>query len=365
MGRRFDAVLFGATGFTGGLTAEYLAAHAGETRWALAGRDRAKLERVRDRIGVDVPLLHADSGDPDSIAELARSSRLVISTVGPYLKYGEPLVAACAEHGTDYVDLTGEPEFVDRMYLRYHERAVRSGARLVHACGFDSIPHDLGAYYTVQRLPENVPLRVEGFVSARGSVSGGTIASFLGVLRDPLGMRRAAAERAKAEAPPEGRRARVARSPLPHTRVHGGVTVPLPTLDPQVVVRSARALARYGPDFTYGHFLALVKGAKVGGGAGLRAMLRQAPGEGPSAEQRAENWFKVRFQGEGGGVRIATEVSGGDPGYSETAKMLAESALCLLHDDLPPTAGQVTTAQAMGDALIARLQRAGLTFRTL
>ncbi|MDX6740274.1 saccharopine dehydrogenase family protein [Actinocorallia sp. A-T 12471] len=365
MGRPYDAVLYGATGFTGGLTAEYLAAHAGETRWALAGRDLAKLERVRDRIGVDVPLLHADAGDPASLDALARSTRLVISTVGPYLKYGEPLVAACAEHGTDYVDLTGEPAFVDLMYLRHHRRAVETGARLVHACGFDSIPYDLGVYYTVQRLPENVPLRVEGFVSANGSASGGTVASFLGVLRDPLGMRRAAAERAAVEPLPQGRRARIARSPLPRTRVHGGVPVPLPTLDPQIVVRSARALERYGPDFTYAHFFAFVRGGGLGGSGGLRATLRQTPGEGPSAEQRAKNWFKARFQGEGGGVRIATEVAGGDPGYTETAKMLSESALCLLHDDLPATAGQVTTAQAMGDALIARLQRAGITFRTL
>ncbi|MCD0449023.1 saccharopine dehydrogenase NADP-binding domain-containing protein [Actinocorallia sp. API 0066] len=365
MGRTYDVVLYGATGFTGGLTAEYLAAHAGATRWALAGRDGAKLERVRDRLGADVPLVHADSGDPDTLVDLARSSRLVVSTVGPYLKYGEPLVAACADNGTDYADLTGEPEFVDRMYLAYHERAVETGARLVHACGFDSIPHDLGAYYTVKRLPENVPLHVEGFLSAKGSASGGTIASFLGVLRDPLPMWRAASERSRVEPKPSGRRARVARSPLPRTRVHGGVAVPLPTLDPQIIVRSARALDRYGPDFTYGHFLAITRDTSVSVDGGVRAMFKQRPGEGPSAERRAQNWFRMRFTGEGGGVRIATEVAGGDPGYGETAKMLGEAALCLLHDDLPRTSGQVTTAQAMGDALITRLQSAGITFRTL
>ncbi|GAA0951031.1 saccharopine dehydrogenase family protein [Actinocorallia libanotica] len=363
--REYDVVLYGATGFTGGLTAEYLAGHAGKTRWALAGRDRAKLEAVRERLGVDVPLLHADSEDPASLEELALSARLVISTVGPYLKYGEPLVEACAENGTDYIDLTGEPAFVDLMYVRHHHRAVESGARLVHACGFDSIPHDLGAFFTVQQLPEGVPLRVEGFVSASGSASGGTIASAKGVIFDPLTGLRAARARSRMEPMPEGRRARIARNPLPHTRLRGGFAVPLPTLDPQVVVRSARALERYGPDFTYGHFLALTRNGSLGGDGGLREMLRQKPGDGPSAEQRARNWFRVRFHGEGGGRSVNTEVAGGDPGYTETAKMLAESALCLLHDDLPETSGQVTTAQAMGQALIDRLQRAGLTFRVL
>jgi len=365
MEREYDAVLYGATGFTGGLTAEYLAANAGKTRWALAGRDRAKLEAVRERLGTDVPLLHADSEDPASLEEMARSSRAVISTVGPYLRYGEPLVEACALHGTDYLDLTGEPAFVDLMYVRHHHRALESGARLVHACGFDSIPHDLGVFYTVRHLPEGVPLRVEGFVSANGSASGGTVESAKGVIFDPLTGLRAARARSRMEHLPEGRRARVSRSPLPHTRLRGGFAVPLPTIDPQIVVRSARALERYGPDFTYGHFLALTRNGGLAGDGGLLEMLRQQPGEGPSAEKRAKNWFRVRFHGEGGGRMVNTEVAGGDPGYTETAKMLAESALCLLHDDLPETAGQVTTAQAMGQALVDRLQRAGIAFRVL
>ncbi|MEO5877478.1 MAG: saccharopine dehydrogenase NADP-binding domain-containing protein [Streptosporangiaceae bacterium] len=372
--RQYDIVLYGATGFTGALTAEYLAENAGETRWALAGRNQGKLEAVRARVAAidprlaELPLLHADADDPGSLRTMAASTRLVITTVGPYIHYGEPLVAACAEAGTDYLDLTGEPAFVDQMYVQHHEQAVRSGARIVHACGFDSIPHDLGAYFTVQHLPKDVPLRVEGFLQARGTVSGGTLASAKAAITDPLTMVRAARERGRLEQRPAGRRARISRSPLPHTRVVGGLTLPLPTVDPQIVVRSARALERYGPDFTYGHFLALSRagGGKGGGGlAGLRAMLRQKSGEGPSAEDRARSWFRVRFSGEGGGERVVCEVAGGDPGYTETAKMLAESALCLVHDALPDTSGQVTTAQAMGDALILRLDRAGITFRVL
>src|SRR3954454_2512156 len=141
--REHDIVLFGGTGFTGALTAEYLAKNApASTRWALASRNQGKLEQLRDRLGVGRPLLKADVTDEKSIDEVAASTRVVITTVGPYINYGEPLVKACAEHGTDYTDLTGEPEFVDRMFIKYHAQAEQSGARLIHACGFDSIPHD-------------------------------------------------------------------------------------------------------------------------------------------------------------------------------------------------------------------------------
>ncbi|WP_242906261.1 saccharopine dehydrogenase family protein [Actinomadura terrae] len=385
--RPYDIVLFGATGFTGALTAEYLAEHADPgTRWALAGRNRAKLEAVRDRLAAlnpacaDLPLLHADTADVGSVGELARTTRVVITTVGPYLEHGEPLVAACARAGTDYVDLAGEPTFVDRMYLAYHEEAVRTGARLVHSCGFDSIPADLGVYFTVGQLPEGVPLHVEGFVRARFAPSGGTVQSIIGMFADVPGMLRAERDRRRAEEGHDdgGRRVRVARSPLPRTRVTGGWTLPAPTIDPQVVARSARALDRYGPDFTYGHHVAVKHLAEAAGmvaGAGTllalaqvppaRSLLRRfgVPGGGPSEERRARNWFNVTFVGEGGGRRVVTEVAGGDPGYTETARMLAESALCLAHDDLPDTSGQVTTAAAMGDALIGRLARAGLAFR--
>ncbi len=169
--REFDIVLLGATGFTGGLTADYLArTMPADGRWALAGRNQGKLEAVRDRLtGIDaklagLPLLKADSSDPASLADIASRARVVITTVGPYVEHGEPLVAACAAHGTDYVDLTGEPEFIDRMYVDHHAEAERTGARIVHACGFDSIPHDLGALFTVKQLPEGVPLKVRGVV---------------------------------------------------------------------------------------------------------------------------------------------------------------------------------------------------------
>jgi short subunit dehydrogenase-like uncharacterized protein len=382
--RPYDVVVFGATGFTGALTAQYLARVVPpNASWALAGRSRPKLEAVRERLGVpwaDLPLLPADVNDPASLRELATSTRVLVTTVGPYVRYGEPLVAACAEAGTDYVDLAGEPEFVDRCYIGYHQRAVETGARLVHSCGFDSIPPDLGAYFTVRQLPEGVPLRVRGFVRAAGTVSGGTYQSaIIGFSR----IRRTAAahrERRRLEPRPADRRARAVTGRLHRDPDAHAWAVPLPTIDGQVVGRSARALERYGPDFAYTHYAAARRLRAVVGGvasiAGLVALAHVPParrrlvrrvssGAGPSPAKRARSWFTVRFVGEGGGQRVITEVAGGDPGYDETAKMLAESALCLAFDELPETFGQVTTATAMGDALIERLTKAGISFTVL
>ncbi len=384
--REYDLALFGATGFTGGLAARYLAANAPDgLRWALVGRNRAKLEAVRSgiegvlRSGVPAPaLLEADAADSAALAKVAEAARVVATTVGPYALYGEPLVAACAAAGTDYADLTGEPEFVDRMWLGYHERARRSGARLVHCCGFDSIPHDLGAYFTVKQLPEGVPLTVNGYVRMGAQFSGGTFHSAINAFARGRQTVAAARRRRQAEQRPPGRKVHSAPPRLRRDPELGGWAVAFPTIDGPIVRRSAAALERYGPDFTYGHNIvarhlhSLVGGAAGVGAAALLAPLpptrklllkAKSPGEGPSEAVRAKSWFKVTFVGEGGGRRALTEVSGGDPGYDETAKMLAESALCLALDELPETAGQVTTAQAMGDALLGRLQQAGMVFR--
>ncbi len=382
--RDLDLVIFGATGFTGALTAEYLAAHAPEgLRWALAGRSPDKLERVRDRlVKIDgsltgLELLHADVGDPGSLADVARRARVVITTVGPFLTHGEPLVAACAEAGTDYVDLTGEPEFVDLMYVAHDATARRTGARIVHACGFDSVPHDLGALFTVQQLDPSGPIDVRGVVRASAMFSGGTFHSAMAAFPRARQMKDAASRRRRLEPRPEGRSSR-AGAGRPHRDAELGYwLLPLPTLDPLVVARSGAALAAYGPRFRYSHYA----GTKTlryaaGGAAGLASMVAAAQvkplrkmllgrikqGEGPDESRRAKSWFTVDFIGSGTGRQVHTRVSGGDPGYGETAKMLAESALCLAFDDNPETAGQVTTAQAMGDALIARLVRAGIRF---
>ncbi|MEU7530458.1 saccharopine dehydrogenase NADP-binding domain-containing protein [Saccharothrix sp. NPDC042600] len=384
----YDVVLFGATGFTGRLTAEYLARHLPEgASWALAGRDRARLDAVRATLNGpgggsagEPDVLIADVGDPASLRAVAESTRVVITTVGPYIHYGDGLVAACARAGTDYVDLTGEPEFVDRTYLRHHETARETGARLVHACGFDSVPYDLGVHFTVGRLPAGVPLTVEGFVTASGTFSGGTFHSAVTAFSRWRSMAGAAKRRRAVEGRPPGRVVRGKLDAPRFDRRVGAWVLPAPTIDPQVVLRSAAALDRYGPAFTYSHHIAVRRlPTAVGLVGGVGALMglaqvppvrrwlldRRKPGSGPSEAQRARSWFKVLFYGEGGGQRVVTEVSGGDPGYGETAKMLSESAMCLAFDELPQTSGQVTTAVAMGHALTSRLLNAGISFRSL
>jgi short subunit dehydrogenase-like uncharacterized protein len=399
MDREFDIVLFGATGFTGELTARYLVSRLPPgARWAIAGRDPAKLAAVRDRLAAidpaaaEIPLLTADVADAATLGALAASSRVVASAVGPYLLRGEGLVAACAKAGTDYVDLCGEPEFVDLMYLRYHELARETGARLVHSCGFDSIPYDLGALFTVSQIPDSVtvPIALEGFGLMSGSISGGTFHSLVNAIGRLKESGRASRQRRSVERyAPDGKiaegRSVHGISRRPHRdALAGGWVVSAPTIDPQHVLRSARLNEQYGTDFSYAHYVVtrrLTTTAALGLGIGAIATLAQVSptrrlvlkfkrqGTGPSERKRAKSFFRVRFRAQVGGEQpypLVTEISGGDPGYGETAKMLAESALCLAFDEVPaPGGGQWTPAFALGQPLIDRLVDAGIGFRVI
>jgi short subunit dehydrogenase-like uncharacterized protein len=379
--RELDIVLLGATGFTGGLIASYFADRApSAVRVALAGRNRTKLAAVRDHVGSDHELVTVDAADPVALRRLTERTRVLVTTVGPYLVHGDPVIAACADTGTDYLDLTGESEFVDLSYLKHHARAVATGARLVHACGFDSVPHDLGVQFTVDQLPEGVPLSVRGYVRMRGTFSGGTAASALEIMGRRRQGRTVHDLRLEVEPEPEGRSVRVVTGSIGHDRDTGWWVTPMPTIDPLIVAESARQLPRYGPEFSYSHNWAgenpLALAGLLGGVGALtaaaqwsparRALSRlRPPGSGPTPAQRAAAWFTVRFVGEGGGTRVVTEVAGGDPGYTETSKMIAEAALSLALDSLPDTAGQVTSASALGPALRTRLQNEGISFTVL
>lgn len=394
MERPYDIVLFGATGFVGELTAAYLAQAAPEgARIALAGRSAEKLGALSQALRrPSWGTLVAEASDEAAVRALAEAGRVVISTVGPYLKYGEPLVAACAATGTDYVDLTGESEFVDLMYLRYHALAKETGARLVHSCGFDSIPYDLGALFTVSQLPDDVPVALRGFGAAAGSISGGTFHSAVGQMGRLKESGRVARQRRSVERNAEDGRLAAGRTVRgipgkPHREpLVKGWVVPLPTVDPQHVLRSARLNPAYGPDFSYSHFIVTRKlrtTVGLGVGIGVVATLAQlqttrnlllrlkSPGSGPSADRRAKSHFRVRMVADYGAAtpreRLITEIRGGDPGYGETAKMLGESALALAFDDnLPPCGGgQWTPALALGQPLIDRLVRAGIEFEVV
>lgn len=390
--RPYDIVLFGATGFTGRLTAEYLARKSVREplRWSIAGRNPGKLEELNKQLaaltggqpGPDV--IVADSDDANSLIGMARQTQVVITTVGPYAKYGEPLVEACIAGGADYVDLTGEPAFVNRILQKYGSAAENAGVRIVNCCGFDSIPHDLGAYYTVLELNRRlgsqagkVPVHIEGYVRFKGNFSGGTWHSAIGAFADA----RAALKRPKTAAA-AGRSVKLSAPKPARVSALRGWSVPMPTIDPQMVIRSAEAFDVYGPQFKYGHNLLTHKLSKLAMmGVGMSSLVTLAqfkptrnlllkvrdPGEGPSEAERAKGRFSVTFVAEAGGVRLKTQVSGGDPGYNETAKMLAESALTLAknRERLPPFKGIITPAMGMGEALIERLQFAGIDFRVL
>ena len=378
MEKAWDIVLFGATGFVGRLIAEYLARHSPpQVRVALAGRSRERLEAVRAAVGrPELGILTAEVEAPATLAAMAQAARVVITTVGPYVRWGEPVAQACVAGGAHYLDLTGEPAYVGRLVDRYHAAAQARGVALVPCCGFDSIPADLGAYFTVLQLPEGAALEVVGTVSGRGSFSGGTLASALGVMADG---RSADARRVDA-VEGDGRQVRGLRGRVRFDREAGLWVVPLPTIDPKIVLRSAKLCARYGPDFAYSHQGGLPSlGALVRAGLGLGAVAAVAQvaagrrllerwrpaGEGPPAEVRARSWFRARFVGRGGGVRVVTEMRGGDPGYDETAKMISEAALCLALGEARPGGGVLTTAAAMGDALLARLDAEGLGMRVV
>jgi len=403
--RELDVALFGATGFAGRLVAAYLAEHAPPgTRIGLAGRSEARLAEVRAGLGGtarDWPLLTADSADPASLTALARSARVVATTVGPYRHRGLPLVAACATAGTHYVDLSGEVLFERESIERYHELAASTGARIVHSCGFDSIPSDLG----VQVLHEAVQADGGGdledttlvVTALRGGFSGGTLASMMGQLdemRAQPGLRRTAGD-PYALSPDRAAEPQLGRQrDLTRVRYDAGLGIWVgPFLMASVntrVVRRSNALQEwaYGRRFRYQEVTgfgsgraapvraAVVTAALGALGAGLalpwsRSLLvgRVLPGagEGPSEKTRRNGYFRMRIHGRtSAGQRYVARVEGrGDPGYQATAVMFGESALCLAldRDRLPGRAGVLTPATAMGAALAGRLRTAGLTLQ--
>ena len=400
--RAFDVIVYGATGFTGRLVAEHMLAKYGvgkDVRWAMAGRSKAKLEAVRNEIGApaELPLVIADAGDPASIATMAKSTKAIITTVGPYQLYGEPMVAACVEAGTDYVDLCGEPAWMAAMIAKYDANAKASGARIVFSCGFDSIPFDLGVTYLQAEAKARlgVPLRrVRGRVrKMKGGFSGGTIASLMETLessqRDPSILKTLADPFAltpgfKGPAQPSG-------ETVERDDTVGQWAAPfvMATINTKNVHRSNHLLGRaWGDDFVYDEMMLTGDGpdgekrAKGVWRAGniqnallgfvpTRLLLRQfalpKPGQGPSKDERETGFYEVGFYGEAAdGRTLRASVKGDtDPGYGSTSKMISESALCLVQDvgrDETP-GGVWTPGAALGRKLIARLEaNAGLRF---
>lgn len=404
--REFDVVVWGATGFTGSLVAEYLLGACGQdgsVRWALAARDEAKLAALKETLGAgaaSLPTILADSNDDISLDALTRRTRVVITTVGPYAKYGSSLVAACVRNGTHYCDLAGEAQWIQRMIDEHHDAAAASGARIVHCCGFDSVPSDMSVWYLQQEAKSrfgnycgSITLLVKAM---KGGASGGTFASMMNIIRESREDRSIARALSNPYTlnPPgerEGPERRDQRSAELH-EASGLWTAPFVMAGINTrVVRRSHALRGYpwGTDFRYHE--AVVAGRGTSGRvkanvltAGIGAFVTAAafdlsrkalerfvlpePGEGPDEEARENGFFDLRTYGElADGTVIRGKTTGDrDPGYGSTSKMLSECALCLAQDDLHSPGGILTPAVAMGDALLGRLQRnAGLTFEIL
>ena len=412
MTAQFDVLVFGATSFVGQILCRYLSertAQGAALSWAMAGRSKAKLESVRQSLGdsaAAIPLFVADAADESALRELVGRTRLVVSTVGPYALYGEPLVRACVEGGVDYCDLTGEVQWIRRMIERYEAEAISSGARIVHCCGFDSIPSDLGVHYLQQRALqsfgepcEEVSMRVRAM---RGGFSGGTAASLINVAREVSAN---PALRKELANPYSLCQVGVAAAGLVSVRQQatrlfardsatGGWVSPfiMAAINTRIVHRSnALAAGRYSKAFRYDEAVSTGRGLRgcltaVGAGVGLtlfmlssawgptRAALERfvlpAPGEGPSPAAQARGFFDLRFFGRtAGGRQVRVKVTGDrDPGYGSTAKMLGEAAMCLAYDVPRESTGGGfwTPATILGDRLLTRLEaHAGLRFERL
>lgn len=404
--RQYDVVVWGASGFTGKLVAEYLAGRYGTNRalrWAIGGRDQSKLEALRAALAPlaapaeTLPIVVSDSLDDDAMRLMARNTRVVLSTVGPYAKYGAPLVEACAKGGTHYCDLAGEVQWMRKMIDRHQSDAEKSGAKIVHSCGFDSIPSDIGVWFLQGEsrkrhgiVCNEVRLLVEAM---SGGASGGTFASILNaleesrcdrgvakILADPYALNPAGARSG-----PDGRD----QTGVAHD--HDACTWTAPFVMAAVntrVVRRSNALLGYpyGRDFSYGEAMSTGRGAAgwlrsaamtaglagfllvCSSGVGRSFLSRRVlpqPGEGPGRRQREAGFFKLRLLGKlPDGTLVRARVAGDrDPGYGSTSRMLGESAVCLALDALPTQGGFWTPAAAMGDALLQRLiTNAGLSF---
>ena len=382
---KYDIVVFGASGYTGRLVAEYLQEEYANTalKWAMAGRSLDKLASVRTALGIpeSVDLVSVDSDDAASVGQMVSDCRVVITTVGPYQLYGEELIKQCAEQGTDYVDLSGEPSWMHETIARHSAAAKASGARIVHSCGFDSIPFDLGVYCLQQHAIAQTgkPITtVKGRVRAmNGTFSGGTIAS----LRATMASARANPAIIKVLTNPfaltegfTGPEQPTGAAPQYDEELNSwSAPFVMAAINTKNIHRSNFLLGhQYGEDFRYDEMLLTGDGEQ--GKAAAEYVAKDdsigksdlQPGDGPTQEERENGNYDALFAGQNceGELMISSVQGDRDPGYGSTSKMLAEAAICLLENPALASGGLWTPAAAMGQALIDRLHaHAGLTFQ--
>jgi short subunit dehydrogenase-like uncharacterized protein len=392
--KSIDITVFGATGFTGQLISTYLASRSKENsfRLGLAGRDPVRLEQLKSDLKksgllTDLISFHkVDINQELELLSLAKKSKIMITTVGPYLQYGEPVVKACVEGFCHYLDLTGEGKFVETIFNKFNSTAKENKLKIITCAGFDSIPADIGTLYTVSKLPADEPKIVRSYLSTHSekwsdSFSGGTWHSALGFMKPD--------ELARIQNSYNTIQKYSKERIISHTgwMIHyrkdlKSFGIPLPFVDVEMVLKSAVNNPIYGPKFDYGHyaqvegifsaFVTLMGASALFSAAQIpflkdKLLSFKKPGEGPDSKTRDSNSFELKFMAESPTATIFTSVSGGDPGYGETSKMISESALALLFDEknLPNHYGVITPAMGLGMSIIPRLKKVGIKFETV
>ena len=366
--KKYDIVVYGATGFTGQLVCEYLSSHdeIDKVNWAIAGRNIERLNLISEKYS-NVDIIHASSDDPNSLDEMCVQAKLILTTVGPYDLYGEPLINSCINNKSHYVDLTGEPQFVHRMVDKYNNKAIEQNVAIVNCCGFESIPPDVGTYHSVKQL-KSKSIEVNYFLQTRGTISGGTWASFLNsiISKQPIIKIRSTTKNKKKA------------KKLYYNKDLGKWAMIFPVIDKQIVMRSSKSSSQYGENFNFNEYMlsksymrliVLLLGiisvsflAKFKIFRNWLISLRPS-GSGPNKEQRENNWFKATIIAKGNSKTITTIIKGKDPGYGETSKFISEMALCIIldYDKLNSSSGFLTPVQCSKGLLIERLRKAGIS----
>jgi len=365
--KKYDIIVYGATGFTGQLICEYLDKHKDidKINWAASGRDIDKLNALSKKYSIDT--IKANSFDLDSLNNLTSKTKLIISVVGPYSVYGKKLIDSCVKNSCHYLDLTGEPDFVHFVENNFSEEAKEKGVILMNCCGFESIPPDLGVYYTIKQLNES-NAKIKTFLKTKGKISGGTWASFLNSFGTKKSIIKKGLNKSKKA------------KKIFYVKQFKKWALIFPVIDKHIVKKSAKYI-NYGEHFSFNQYilfnsliqiLFLVISITVIGLLAKFKFFRNClksfipSGSGPSLSEQSKHWFELRIIARTNSQVATTTVSGGDPGYGETSKFISEMALCIIlnYDSLDTNKGVITPAQCAGDLMVQRLIDAQIKFET-
>ena len=391
MEKKYEIIVYGATGFTGQICCKYLRDNYSDLVWAIAGRNGDKLEQVKSDFSLNCDVVVADGGDIDSLRSLAIQTKVVLSTAGPFARYGSLLVQACVENGAHYTDITGENHWVRGLIDKHHAEAASKGIRIIPSCGYDSIPSDIGAFFTISQFDKPVS-RVDVYHQAQGGASGGTIETIFTMdgltkeMRDPFVLN---PEETVSEEQRQKSKDGFIIEQVEGIEGWSGIGM-MAVANTRVVRRSAALMEQnqksYGTNFTFGeHGLFSTKGmarlASYGSilafiviATPLKRLVRRfllKPGQGPSQETQDQGWFRATFvaYSEDNERKICSMFGSGDPGYKSTGKMVCESALALARSDNLPGGneygGVLTSAVGLGNVLIDRLKSAEIEFKVI